>query len=115
MGGFSFPWQTCIGDGDLMLPDALAGDKAMDARQTREYLRELGVEPVIPPRRSRDGTPPKKGVYDKQLYRGRNIVERLIGWLKRYRRFATRYDKLAVSFLAFVHIAFIIRILKTAL
>jgi transposase len=42
---------------------------------------------------------------DRDLYRERNVVERLVGWLKEYRRIATRYDKLASSYLAFVQLA----------
>ena len=33
------------------------------------------------------------------------MVERLVGRLKEYRRIATRYDKLAASYLAFVQLA----------
>jgi transposase len=39
------------------------------------------------------------------LYRERNVVERLVGKLKEYRRIATRYDKVAASYLAFVQLA----------
>lgn len=39
------------------------------------------------------------------MYRERNVVEHLVGRLKEYRRVATRYDKLAVSCLAFVQLA----------
>jgi transposase len=42
---------------------------------------------------------------DWDLYRERNVVERLVGKLKEYRRIATRYDKLAASYLAFVQLA----------
>jgi transposase len=42
---------------------------------------------------------------DWKLYRERNVVERLVGKLKEYRRVATRYDKLAASYLAFVQLA----------
>jgi transposase len=42
---------------------------------------------------------------DRDLYRERNVVERLVGRLKEYRRIATRYDKLAASYLAFVQLA----------
>jgi transposase len=42
---------------------------------------------------------------DRDLYRERNVVERLVGKLKEYRRIATRYDKLAASYLAFVQLA----------
>jgi transposase len=42
---------------------------------------------------------------DWVLYRERNVVERLVGRLKEYRRIATRYEKLAASYLAFVQLA----------
>ena len=42
---------------------------------------------------------------DRVLYRERSVVERLVGWLKEFRRIATRYDKLAASYLAFVQLA----------
>ena len=42
---------------------------------------------------------------DRDLCRERNVVERLVGKLKKYRRIATRYDKLAASYLAFVQLA----------
>jgi transposase len=38
--------------------------------------------------------------YDTTAYRQRNLIERMFGRLKDYRRIATRYDKLARSFLA---------------
>jgi transposase len=37
---------------------------------------------------------------DWAIYRERNVVERLVVALKKYRRIATRYDKLATSYLA---------------
>ncbi|WP_146414432.1 transposase, partial [Crateriforma conspicua] len=49
---------------------------------------------------------------DREAYRRRNIVERLIGWLKESRRVGTRYDKLACSYLAFVQLAALRRALK---
>jgi transposase len=42
---------------------------------------------------------------DWRTYRERNVVERLVGRLKEHRRLAIRYDKLASSYLAFVHLA----------
>ena len=77
-------------------------------------MRSRGIASVIPekkPRgkRRRRGRKPK---FDKQLYKDRNIIERLINWLKDNRRLATRYDKLASSFLAFVKLAFLKRYFK---
>jgi transposase len=39
-----------------------------------------------------------------QAYREHNRVERFFNKLKHFRRIATRYDKLADSFLALVHL-----------
>ena len=45
--------------------------------------------------------------YDRELYKERNIVERLFSRLKRFRRLATRYDKLDALFLGFIHLVLI--------
>jgi transposase len=39
------------------------------------------------------------------LYRSRNLVERFFNKIKQCRRIATRYDKLAVNYLAFIKLA----------
>ena len=39
------------------------------------------------------------------LYRERNLVERFFNKIKHCRRVATRYDKLAANYLAFVKLA----------
>ena len=41
------------------------------------------------------------------LYRARNLVERFFNKIKQSRRIATRYDKLAANYLAFIKLAFI--------
>ena len=43
--------------------------------------------------------------FDRSLYRRRNIIERLIGWLKENRRIATRFEKTIDSYIAMIHIA----------
>ena len=35
----------------------------------------------------------RQGPFNKELYRRRNLIERLIGRFKQYRRIATRYEK----------------------
>jgi uncharacterized protein (UPF0548 family) len=37
------------------------------------------------------------------------VVERLVGWLKEHRRIATRFEKLASSFMAMVMLSFVRR------
>jgi transposase len=66
------------------------------------------------PRRTRT-TRPNRGrpvSYDTVAYRARNVVERCIGWLKEWRSVATRFDKLAVSYLQTVKLAFLMRYLR---
>ena len=71
-------------------------DKGYDADRIRERLAIDGIAAVIPPMSSRC----QKPSYDKELYRGRNRIERFFNKLKPFRRLATRYDKLAKTFLA---------------
>jgi transposase len=60
-----------------------------------------GILPVIPPNPVRKEPAP----LDRELYRLRNRVERLVNKLKQHRAVATRYDKTAESFLALLHLA----------
>lgn len=80
------------------------GDKAYSSRRVRRYLRQHGIGATIP--KQRDEHPQR--VFDRALYRERNRVERGINRLKQYRRVATRYEKLAVNYLAMVTIAAIL-------
>ena len=43
--------------------------------------------------------------FSPYLYRARNRVERLSNWIKQCRRVATRHDRLAANYLAFVQLA----------
>src|SRR5579863_6722906 len=88
-------------------PGYLIADKGYDSDTIRDSLREVGVRPVIPPRSNRK-TPIR---WNKSVYRQRNRIERLIGHLKINRAIATRYDKLARSFLDMLHLAALRRLL----
>jgi transposase len=88
-------------------PDAVAGDKGYSYPRIRRWLRRRGIEAVIPTRSNQ----PRERL-NKKKYRGRNVVERCIGWLKGCRRVATRYEKLATHFLAMVKLAMIQRCLR---
>ncbi len=79
----------------------LTGDTGCDADRAREALLLRGVLPVIPANPVRKEPAP----LDRELYRRRSRVERLVNRLKQFRAVATRYDKTAESFLAFVHLA----------
>ena len=82
-------------------PAAVLADRAYDANSLRRYLDQIGAEAVIPSTRSRKSPIP----HDPLVYRLRNRIERCFNRLKHFRRFATRFDRLASHYLAFIHIA----------
>ena len=75
-------------------------DKGYDSDDIRKQLTELEIQPVIPPKKNRVIQIP----YDAELYKERNRIERFINRMKQFRRIATRYEKLAQTFMAFLHI-----------
>lgn len=84
-----------------MRPAAVLADRAYDSNALRQRLAEAGAKAVIPSTRSRRIPIP----HDPVLYRLRNRIERCFNKLKHFRRFATRYDRLANHFLAFTQLA----------
>ena len=80
---------------------AVLADKGDDADELITWIQETGALAVIPPRSNRLVLRD----YDTALYKERNLVERMCGYLKHFRRVATRYDKTALSFLSFVQLA----------
>jgi len=91
-------------------PGYLIADKGYDSDAIRDSLHDAGVRPVIPPRSNRK-TPIR---WNRQIYRQRNRIERMIGHLKINRAVATRYDKLARSFLDMLHLAALRHLLRHA-
>ena len=94
-------------------PVAMAGDKGYRADWIDEYLLGLGIKPVIPSKANEDRDA-RPVVFDRQAYRDRNIVERLIGWLKECRRIFSRFEKTAKNFGGMIKMAFIQRYLRLA-
>ena len=76
----------------------LVADRAYEGDKTRQAALALGYTPVIPPRSNRR----HPWDYDRQIYKRRNEVERLFRRIKAYRRVFVRYDKLDITFLAFI-------------
>lgn len=87
-------------------PIALAGDKGYRAAWIDEYLLTLGIKPVIPSKENEDRDA-RAVKFDKKTYRRRNVVERLIGWLKESRRIFSRFEKTAKNFAGMIKLAFI--------
>lgn len=84
---------------------ALLADKAFDAdERVLEKLAKKGVEAVIPPKSNRK----EPRHYDQELYKARHLIENFFARLKQYRAIATRYDKLANSFLGGIYLAAIV-------
>ena len=81
-------------------PGAFLADKAYDADALVDALETRGITPVIPPKANRI----IKRETDFALYRERNLVERFFLKIKVFRAIATRYDKLANTFLGAVQL-----------
>ena len=76
-------------------------DRGYDSSHLIDYIYDHGGEPTIP---SRKGEKFERRC-DWWLYKERHLVECFFNKIKHFRRVATRYDKLASSFCAFVYIA----------
>lgn len=86
---------------DGVAAEYVIADKAYDADRLYKKTIDQGGDPVVPPRRHRK----RQHAYDKALYKERNRVERFFSRIKQCRRIATRYDKLATTFMGFVTLA----------
>ena len=84
-------------------PKLVAGDKGYSHDFVRRMLRRRRIKPLIPTRSDQ----PRDPRFDREAYKRRNVVERLVGWLKECRRLCTRFEKLAANYLAMVRLAFV--------
>jgi transposase len=92
-------------------PERLAGDKAFSCPRIRKWLRRHRIVGVIPTRADE----PRDEAFDRAAYRRRNIVERVVGWYKECRALGTRYEKLAINYLALWMVAMIEKALRIRL
>jgi transposase len=81
--------------------DYVLADKGYDSDAFVQRIDQTGAVAVIPPRKNRN-TPRD---YDRELYKERNLVERLFQKLKHFRRVATRYERLARNYQAMLSLA----------
>lgn len=104
--------EMTTGTGELVpWPEALAGDKGYRAEWIDQMLLDIEVTPVIPSKKNEDREA-RSVEFDMQRYRDRNIIERLIGWLKECRAVFARFEKSAINYAGMVKMAFIQRYLK---
>ena len=86
----------------------LLADRGFDADDFRRTLGDQGVRACIPPRAGRRWP----GRFSRRLYRQRHTVENFFSRIKRYRRIATRYEKLADHYLGFLFFTAVLDWLK---
>lgn len=79
----------------------ILADKGYDSRSLIDALHQQGCEAVIPSRRTNH----HPRTIDRHLYKERHLIETFFNKIKEYRKIATRYDKLAEVFAAFVCLA----------
>jgi transposase len=82
-------------------PRRICADKGYAKGVPRRYLRRLGITITIARRTNEHRGRP----FDGEIYRTRNLIERLINRLKHFRRVATRYEKLAENYRAMLTLA----------
>ena len=83
-------------------------EKGYDGQEVVKAVEDRGGEAVVP---SRSNAKAPREI-DFVQYKERNLVERFWSKVKQYRRVATRYEKKAQNFLAFVQVASIMILLR---
>lgn len=89
-------------------PEAVIADAGYDSDALAGRIAGRGATVVVKPNRRRKEP---RGI-DRHLYKERNVVERFWSKAKQYRRVATRYEKKAANFLAFVQVASVMVMLQ---
>ena len=79
----------------------ILADKGYDSNEFMKAIEMSGAQPVIPPKSNRLN----QRAYDKEVYKERNLIERLFQKLKNFRRVATRYERLARNYMGMLQIA----------
>jgi transposase len=101
------PWHR----GRPFWPEKMAGDKGFSYPEVRGWLKRHHIQAVIPSRKDQ----PCDESFDKRTYRKRSLIEQVVGWFKECRALGTRYEKLAVSYVALWLVAMIEKLLKRGL
>ena len=85
-------------------PGHVIADKAYGTNAVLDAIEGCGARPIIPP--TRRSIRPRD--FDPEIYKRRNLIERTINKLKRFRRIATRYDRNPRCLVAMLRIAAIV-------
>lgn len=87
-------------------PIWIAGDEGYSYPRVRWWCERRGIWDVIPQRSDQVEREGRRGL-NRLVHRGRNVVERTIGHLKENCRIATRFEKLATTFLGMIKLGFL--------
>ena len=79
---------------------AVVADKGYESNRALAFIRDQGAEAVIPPKSNRKNP----WEYDGELYRERNLIERVFNKLKQWPRIATRYDRRSLYYLSALYL-----------
>jgi len=82
-------------------PKHVIADAAYDSDALRHLIRQSKAKACIRPNPTRKC----KKRYDRRRYKHRNVIERFFRRIKQCRRVATRYEKKATNFAAFLWLA----------
>ncbi|MCL1123168.1 transposase, partial [Shewanella surugensis] len=82
-------------------PQYVLADRGYDSDDFVKAIENTGAVAVIPSRRGRK----EPRIHDTELYKERNLVERLFQKLKQFRRVATRYERKAKYYLGTLQLA----------
>ncbi len=88
--------------------EVVIADRGYDSQAVVAAIKKGGGEAVIPSQKNRK----EQRAYDRERYKDRNLVERFWARMKHYRRVATRYEKTARNFLAIIHVAALLLLLR---
>lgn len=89
-------------------PLHLPMDKVYEGNETRQLVLDLSFIPVVSPLSTRA----EPWEYDREMYKRRNEVERLLRRSKGFRRIFSCFDKLGLMFIAFIDFALIVEALR---
>ena len=100
------PWELFAAK-----PERLILDRAYDSNPLREELAACGITPIVPARSKHHRATHQDG-RKLRRYKKRWKIERTNAWLQNYRRVVIRYERLTANYLAFVHLACALIILR---
>jgi transposase len=89
-------------------PRRVGADKGYSYPGIRAWLRRHHIGGVIPTRKDQ----PREESFDRAAYRRRSRIEQVVGWYKECRALGTRYEKLAVNYVALWMVAIIEKLLR---